>query len=721
MAYISETKFNHLMKNTMLTFTLLICLLQSAISQVTKISDKRFLTITVNHHLLLCDSHTEYLNPNLYTTDGTAAGTRLLNDSLTHVDFIYPNQDFDLSYSPDYTEFSNSILFKNKLYFSGYTPGLGVELWVTDGTKEGTHLIKDIYPGSKSSTPGNFVAFNNILVFMAYDKRGMRFWRTDGTEQGTWLLKDLYPGESYYNEESEEDAYIYNTSFAQINNMLFFFAHEKSSEDLHLWKTDGTQEGTVLVKENVYGSGGDPSFGVTGNKFFFCASDENYYNQLWVSDGTGSGTHIVKLLYSSGGSLNSERVQFKTFKNKVFFRDRKDNLWESDGTSSGTKLTKVKFNLPVYKFTTDISSCIINNNRFLYLADDKLYTYDGNDESIKSIVSFGKRDHTTSPGFFLKKDRISFFGDDTVMSFTNNDKVFFILPGDTKKDKQLWITDGTKQGTKLLTDYRSQENLFRSDLSNYIYSDSTVIFSTATKLNSWKSNGTELGTFQFLTDFPLRDVTYCYINKGQLYFNATTGSQEKGFYKLAKIESTLPLTLLSFNASLDGKAVKLAWKTTNEINSSHFIVQRSADGIHFSDIGTVNAFNINNRINTYSFNDAACYQLNVATINYRLNMLDKDGTAKLSPVAAVNLLQNAQIAISPNPVKNILAIRLNNTSLQNATIRLINNSGSVVLIKPAITAQNNTYEVNVAGLAKGIYYAELITNNRTIKLPFVKE
>jgi len=66
---------------------------------------------------------------------------------------------------------------------------------VTDGTTAGTHLVKDINPGTESSEPINMLAVGDEVYFIAFDDdHGRELWRSDGTEAGTVLVADVEPG-----------------------------------------------------------------------------------------------------------------------------------------------------------------------------------------------------------------------------------------------------------------------------------------------------------------------------------------------------------------------------------------------------------------------------------------------------------------------------------------------------------------------------------------------
>jgi ELWxxDGT repeat protein len=71
----------------------------------------------------------------------------------------------------------------------------GLELWTTDGTAAGTVMVKDIGPGSYSSAPIQLVNVNGTLFFTANDgTNGDELWKSDGTAAGTVLVKDILPG-----------------------------------------------------------------------------------------------------------------------------------------------------------------------------------------------------------------------------------------------------------------------------------------------------------------------------------------------------------------------------------------------------------------------------------------------------------------------------------------------------------------------------------------------
>ncbi len=123
--------------------------------------------------------------------------------------------------------------------------GIGRELWKSDGTKNGTTLLKDIYPGGTSSSPSELIKSGSYVYFRATDRSsGSELWRTDGTTAGTVQVSDIRSG--LYGS--------YPQQLTDVGGTLFFVARgtnptDGSSSGYELWKTDGTQAGTVLVKD----------------------------------------------------------------------------------------------------------------------------------------------------------------------------------------------------------------------------------------------------------------------------------------------------------------------------------------------------------------------------------------------------------------------------------------------------------------------------------------
>jgi ELWxxDGT repeat protein len=89
------------------------------------------------------------------------------------------------------------------LYFTAYEGIAGRELWSSDGTEDGTVMVKDINPGSFDAFPRpkssgyralSFVGSKGVVYFPARDGgRGTELWVSDGTAPGTALAFEINP------------------------------------------------------------------------------------------------------------------------------------------------------------------------------------------------------------------------------------------------------------------------------------------------------------------------------------------------------------------------------------------------------------------------------------------------------------------------------------------------------------------------------------------------
>lgn len=115
-------------------------------------------------------------------------------------------------------------------------------------------------------------------------------------------------------------------------------------------------------------------------------------------------------------------------------------------------------------------------------------------------------------------------------------------------------------------------------------------------------------------------------------------------------ERTLPVTLTNFDAKAAEGNARLAWATASEVNNSYFDVERSFDGVSFSQIGKVAGHGTTSTFSNYTYTDAGVAAKATGTIYYRLRQVDLDGTATYSPVRTVSFEKGAAaLKLYPNP------------------------------------------------------------------------
>ncbi|HNU13255.1 MAG TPA: hypothetical protein PKI55_02275, partial [Chitinophagaceae bacterium] len=202
-------------------------------------------------------------------------------------------------------------------------------------------VLKDINGAatlhSQSTTGYSFVTMNGFAYFTADDGvNGHELWRTDGTEAGTSLVKDINPGISGIVTSG-------SATLVEMNGFLYFAATTTANGN-ELWKTDGTSAGTVMVKDINPGTTGTTlaNLVVINNVLYFSATTSASGSELWKSDGTDAGTVLVKDINT--GSASSTPQNFVNVNGTLFFTAitaaNGRELWKSDGTTAGTVLAK---------------------------------------------------------------------------------------------------------------------------------------------------------------------------------------------------------------------------------------------------------------------------------------------------------------------------------------------------------------------------------------------
>jgi ELWxxDGT repeat protein len=265
----------------------------------------------------------------LWVSDGTTAGTVLLKDiypgttTVTLRDFNKPPTHTKVTYTNSSSPQSLTNL-NGTLFFTATDGTNGRELWKSDGTAQGTVLVKDIANGSQSSNPRYLTVVNGVLYFAAAGG----LWKSDGTGAGTVLVKNV------------NAAYLKN-----VDGTLFFAGTNKTS-GMELWKSDGTTAGTVMVKDINPGSAGSLTdwqlFNGAGNgngRLYFFANDGVHGMEPWTSDGTAAGTALLKDINQDVNS-GSSGGQFTNVNGLVYFNAIDPvngyELWQTDGTTAGT-------------------------------------------------------------------------------------------------------------------------------------------------------------------------------------------------------------------------------------------------------------------------------------------------------------------------------------------------------------------------------------------------
>lgn len=444
----------------------------------------------------------------LWKSDGTRTGTVLVKD-------IIPGP----TSSGTLTEFTS---VNGKLFFMAKDAR---ELWVSGGTSATTDTLISF------STIGtlqhkSFIELNNTLLFVIQSPSSgdLQLWKSGGTTSSTSLLKTFSSG----------GASIDIPTFKIFNNELYFTAND-GTHGREVWKSDGTIAGTVMIKDIRTGSSDgtpwpDPPFFNEVNGFlFFIGNNGTNGNELWKTDGTNTGTSMVKDIRAGAGHAG---INFPTpVGNKLFFTvyiAGATSLWVSDGTNLGTK-----------QLMTDVSIV----NQFMTALDSNTLIF--TPRRIRPI-NYGNElwiSDGTVAGTKILKDIYPGGSNGIHTNYFNSiviDNIFYFKAVDSLHGMELWKTNGTDTGTVLVKDMKpGAANGFINNSEIFFDANGILMFDgiasyggSSTEL--WRSNGIDSGTFRYNIDtngggshprnFALIDTT--------LFFVADDGFTGRELYAL---------------------------------------------------------------------------------------------------------------------------------------------------------------------------------------------
>ncbi len=484
----------------------------------------------------------------LQATDGTVAGTRAIA-------------------APFSSGTGSAIAGPRRIYFARDTAASGNELWTSDGTLAGTRLVKDLQPGPAGSAPTHLFWSNNRLWFFAlgglWTSNGtaagtrriatvgtgeirtvgavgtrllyfmaatpgateVKLWASDGTAAGTRTLGVTVPsnfpvdpfttvgGNAYFTLLKSDDQvldsevwatdgtpartrkiasfgfYNFTPPLIAVGSRIAFVA----GDDAHgreLWSSDGTPGGTRGIDVCPGTCSGLEEIGaVDGGRIWFAGTRPGEGSELWTSDLTPAGTRLVKDLSPSG---SSQPELFLAGGGKVFFTARPsfsgDELWASDGTSAGTH----RLAQPVDEDSRlDVQfGAVVGGRAFLGLDDhvhgSEPWTSDGTLPGTRLIADL---DPSQESGSFPTRLR------------SGGGRCFFFAGFDrSDRPLELWSSDGTAAGTVLAQRFDDSQfspaYVESADLGSRIAQILGTGFQSA---QIWISDGTEAGTFRLDT------------------------------------------------------------------------------------------------------------------------------------------------------------------------------------------------------------------------------
>jgi PKD repeat protein len=173
------------------------------------------------------------------------------------------------------------------------------------------------------------------------------------------------------------------------------------------------------------------------------------------------------------------------------------------------------------------------------------------------------------------------------------------------------------------------------------------------------------------------------------------------------VGAAVPVQLVSFTGYTNKESNLLQWSTSNQTNSSAFLIERSFDGIHFSSIGNIAAAGNSTITINYTFSDD---KVNMNYSYYRLQILDKDGSATYSNIILIKRTLGITFKVAPNPIaaNHPLTISINSDKAFSIHAKLVNIAGQIILQNDQknIIAGENQWIFNIPSLLKGNYFIQ---------------
>ncbi len=188
--------------------------------------------------------------------------------------------------------------------------------------------------------------------------------------------------------------------------------------------------------------------------------------------------------------------------------------------------------------------------------------------------------------------------------------------------------------------------------------------------------------------------------------------------------TALPVELSSFSASVKNNFVQLAWKTTTEVNSASFQVQRKSERTDWTKIGEVIAAGNSNSPKDYSFSDK---NLASGKYQYRLKMIDADGSYQFSNTAEAEISLPTEFSLSqnyPNPFNPTTVINYSIPFDTDVRLDIYSVNGELVRSLVNETQSTGSYNVqfDASDLASGTYIYRMIAKDfvQTKKMQLIK-
>jgi len=390
------------------------------------------------------------------------------------------------------------------MYFTAQTDNDGREIWVSNGTENGTYLLKDIFPGRNGSSSKLFneisVVFNNSLYFVANDGTSNgEIWKTDGTREGTVKVTRFL------------DHAI--TDLTVVGDQIYFIIKEKSI--LHVWKTDGTEAGTTLVLGDIPYITTSYEGKVNDTFIFTFRPPAAQGSRVWRSDGTAAGTYpITEVISGNGGDPGGTLglTQYIEYHNELYFNSR-HALHKTDGTLENT--TTITDLFDITPSLVNYAGVIEANDKLYYTfyaaTAHKLDIWESDGTEAGTIHMYG----TSSNSYFLSSNLLAIPGHLVFVSKNQNGgSSLFKLDVETYIAEEIKEVVADPEQPFIFTNTTNLCRLYDTGTDEYYL----IIPTDFGESTGWATDLTDTATVQLEG---LNNSFYHFVYAGDLYFSKT--------------------------------------------------------------------------------------------------------------------------------------------------------------------------------------------------------
>ena len=205
-------------------------------------------------------------------------------------------------------------------------------------------------------------------------------------------------------------------------------------------------------------------------------------------------------------------------------------------------------------------------------------------------------------------------------------------------------------------------------------------------------------------------------------FDSTSSGSLNDLWKISSEQLILPVKLLDFHAVLKNEAADLFWETEYETGFSHYTIQRSFDGVRFTDLMTVNSNHAANRQH-YTRTDYNLITQSWQKVFYRLQLTDINGERSYSRVVLLSHEPaNSKMSIYPNPALQHINIQMSLPTADQLEGRIYNAGGILVQhFEKSVSTGTLSFSIDISRLPAGTYILLIKGKNLQSSQPFIKQ